>query len=73
MQNAQGERLRDRFLIVRRDGLQGTHGHVPGADYLPRDGQQGTHGSGTRGRSFLPRVPVRSVVVSEVFYYGLLD
>ena len=55
LQNAQGERRRDRFLIVRRDGLQGMHG------------------SGTRGRSFLPRVPIRSVVISEVFDYSLLD
>lgn len=55
LQNAQGERRRDRFLIVRRDGLLGTR-------Y-----------SGTRGRLFLPRVPVRSVVVSEVFDYSLLD
>ena len=55
LQNAQGERRRDRFLIVRCAGLQGTHG------------------SGTRGRLFLPRVPVRSVVVSEVFDYSLLD
>ena len=38
-----------------------------------RDGLRGTGRLRTRGRSFLPRVPVRSVVISEVFDYGLLD
>ena len=41
LQNAQGERRRDRFLIVRRDGLQGTHGSGTRGSYSSHGYQSG--------------------------------